>query len=209
MTYITDLSVCVPSSALARDVQSGCWQIIPYETVDPDVKGLMAGTASFNEAPEIRLPLNISGWHAVYVGLWNPHHDYDGGTTVKIKLSDYPAFLRISEAEPPLDFNATWIKEAFFKTADLTGQEIVFSKVGGSFARKAYIAYVKLVPLDKNEIEAFKNDCTRKDTRILQATIDGYSYFHNNEYRTQEHLLEIVERYRDSDVGKVIWDFNY
>jgi len=35
--------------------------------------------------------------------------------------------------------------------------------------------------------------------------MDGLSYFWANEYRTREHLLELVEPLRHSDVGKVTW----
>ena len=41
----------------------------------------------------------MTGWHAVYVGFWNPHFVYDGGTTVKVKLNDDPCFIRIQEPE--------------------------------------------------------------------------------------------------------------
>jgi len=37
--------------------------------------------------------------------------------------------------------------EAPFKAADLTGRTLQFGMVHGRFAKKAYIAYVKLVPL--------------------------------------------------------------
>ena len=74
MIYITDLSSCTPRSALSSEAAQGKWQTIPYETCDEEPgKGVMLGAASFVDAPEIRLPLDVSGWHSVYIGFWNLH----------------------------------------------------------------------------------------------------------------------------------------
>lgn len=209
--YVTDMSRCQPEAALARQATKDRWQLISYETVEPDLqRGTMLGAASFVDAPEVTLPLGVTGWHAVYVGFWNPHHAYDGGTTVKVKLNDDPCFTRISESEPGLvEYNATYLKEAFFKTADLTGRTLQFGKLHGPFAQKVYIAYVKLVPLSAQQAADVQADRARKETRLLQATMDGLSYFWANEYQTREHILELIEPYRDSDVGKVLWAVNY
>ena len=192
---LSDMSRCTPSSALAAEPKRDCWQLIPYETCGPNVvSGTMLGAASFIDAAPVTLPLGVTGWHSVYVAFWNPHHDYDGGTTVKVKLSDDASFIRIREDEQPLDPHAACLKEAFFKTADLTGQDLVLGKLFGRFARKVYIAYVRLVPLSAEEVAAVEADRAKSDTRILQATIDGVSYFWGGEHRRREHLLELVER---------------
>ena len=208
--YVTDMSRCQPPLALSPEVKKGCWQLIPYETVDPDSKsGTMIGAASFVDAPDVTLPLNVTGWHEIYVGYWNPPYAYDGGTTVKMKLSDDPCFTRIPEPEPAIDVNATYIREVLFKAADLTGRTLQIGKVHGPFAQKAYLAYVKLVPLSAQQIADLQADRARKDARVLQAAIDGITYFSNNEYQTREHIMELIEPYRYSDVGKVIWAVNY
>lgn len=205
---INDMSACVPQAAVATAPKEGCWQLIPYETCDGE-SGTMVGAASFVDAADITLPLNVAGWHAIYVGFWNPHYPYDGGTTVKLKLSDDPCFIRINEPEPAHEYHGTHLKEAFFKAADLTGRDLVLGKVKGPFGQKAYIAFVRLVPLTEEEVAAIKADRERTDTRVLEASIDGISYFWKSEYRSKEHILELVEPYRFSDVGKVYWAVNY
>ena len=210
--YLSDLSRCEPNSALSKKVAKDRWHLLPYETDESKLKsGTMMGAASFINAPEVRLTPNISGWHAIYVGYWNPHHAYDGGMTIKVKLSDDPCFTRIKEAEPVYGqgIHATTLQEAFFKIADLSGREIVFGKLRGPFPEKAYIAYAKLVPLSKKEVDSIQKDRARTDTRVVQAVIDGISYFWRDEYSTREHILEKIERYRYSDVGKVTWAVCY
>ena len=163
----------------------------------------MIGAISYIDAPDVTLPLNVTGWHAVYVGFWNPHYAYDSGTTVKVALLRRSVLqLRIAEPEPAIDYNATYIKEAPFKAADLTGRTLQFGMVHGRFAKKAYIAYVKLVPLSAQQVADLQAERARKDTRVLRGTIDGYSYSSFNEYRTREHIMELIEPYRYSDVAR-------
>ena len=211
--YLTDLSHCQPPTALAPQAKKGCWQLVPYETLVPHLNsGTMICAPSFIDAPDVTLPLGVTGWHSISIGFWNPHFVYDGGTTVKVKLNDDPCFTRISEPEPVANLpamHATYIKEARFKAADLTGRTLQFGKVRGPFAKKAYIAYIKLVPLTDQEIAELEADRAQKKTRVLQATIDGLSYFWRNEYQTREHIMELIEPYRYSDVGKVIWAVSY
>ena len=206
MLYISDLSRCLPATALSHEPRQDAWHCLPYETCDADVpSGTMICAGSSVSAPEVSLPLNVSGWHAVYVGYWNPHYDYDSGTCIRVRLDNDPASIRIKEPEPDLDRSGTFLHEAFVKEADLTGRTLVFSKYGGPLGKKAYLAYVKLVPLIREEVARAE----RRDTRLLQAAIDGWSFLFADEYTSREHVLDLVERYRDSDVGKVLWAFNY
>lgn len=209
--YLTDMSRCQPQAALTPEVKQGAWHLIPYETVESALKtGTMLGAASFVNAPDVLLPLNVKGWHAISIGFWNPDYQFEGGTTVKVKLSDDPCFTRIHEPDPGITaWGTSFLKEAPFKAADLTGRTLQFGKLHGLLAERAYIAYVKLVPLSAQQVADLQADRARADTRIAQVTIDGISCFSSNEYRTKEHLLELVEPYRYSDVGKVIWAVCY
>jgi hypothetical protein len=68
-------------------------------------------------APDVTLTLGLSGWHSVYRGFWNPHHDYDGDTTIKLKLTGDPCFQPISDrtyagaAAAPLNWTGTQLRE--------------------------------------------------------------------------------------------------
>jgi hypothetical protein len=222
-TYITDLSVCTPKTALSDSPRQGRWQTIAYETLNaPQVKsGTMISALSYVTAPEVTLPLNVSGWHAVYVAYWNPHHAYDGGTIVKVKLSGDPCFQRLVEPEPgfaPSDpRQGNWeqdrfqcysvLREVFVRNADLSGRSLVFGKQNGPFGEKACIAYVKLVPLSAEEVTALQAERAKTDARPREGSIDGMLW--GREFRTREHLLEMLEPFRYSDIGKIIWAVNY
>jgi hypothetical protein len=201
-TVICDMGRCTPGALLSTAETKGKWRLLPYEA--DGLAGRMISAASYITAPEIRLPLKVSGWYSVYVGYWNPYYVYDGGVVVKVKLSSDKAFTRFKDPTSVFDPNAEYLQEAFFKHADLTGEDLIIGKVNGPLAQSCHVAYVKLVPLTQTQVEQIRADRARRETRSLVATIDGMSYYFANEYRTREQLYELVERYRYSDVGKVI-----
>lgn len=206
-SYITDLSQCQPSTALSHDQEQGKWRLIPY--VSTEGSGTMLAAASFINASEITLPLRTEGWHGIWLGVWNPAFAYDGSPALKVRLSGDAAFRQLHQGGSPDSQEATFLREIYYGDADLTGQDLVIGKMNGPLGRSAFLAYVKLVPLPPANIEQVLKDRERTDTRNLVATIDGMSYFHYGEYSRSEHILEQVELYRHSDVGKVLWAVSY
>jgi len=132
-----------------------------------------------------------------------------GNTTVKLKLTHDPCFQPISDPEPEINWTGAELQECFFRYADLTDQDLIIAQQKKGQPKKAYVAYIKLVPLSQEKVDAIKKERARKDTRILIATNDGASFFSSKGCTTKEELLEQVELYRHSDIGKVIWAFNY
>lgn len=87
------------------------WQPVPYGS--EALSGTLVTAASFVHAPELRLPLGATRWHAVYLGDWHPEFAYDGGLTLKVKLSDAPAFRRIRDDSSPDTQDATYLREVY------------------------------------------------------------------------------------------------
>ena len=204
MRRISDLSHCTPEVALSDDAKRGCWRRIPYET--DDFAGVMIGAAPTTAAPEVTLPLDAEGWHALHVGFWNPHHDYQGNFRVKLKLTGDPCFQPIADPEPPLIWPGTCeLKEVLFRQADLTGKALIIAQqIKGTRPEKAYIAYVRLVPLSPEEVSALVADRADRSTRMLYALNDGNGMFYEGA-STESELIEQVEPYRHSDVGAVLF----
>ena len=203
---ISDMGRCLPAEALAGEQQKHHWHLIPYET--EGFGGRILGANSVAEAPDVTLPLGVTGWHAVYVGLWNPHYGYDGDFRAKLKLTDDPCFQPIHDAEPPLEWpGRVEFLEAFFKYADLTRQDLVIrSQAKGSriYPFHAHIGYVKLVPLSAEEVEVIQAGRKRSDTRKMYSFKDGNGLFYLGP-TTREDLLEEVEQYRYSDFKAVLY----
>ena len=177
--YLADMGRCQPQAALSPELKPGCWHLIPYETTEARLKtGTMIGAASFVDSPDVTLPLNVKGWHAIYLGFWNPDYQFEGGTTVKVKLGDDPCFTRIHEPDPGITewAGATSKKRPSRRPTSpdaSCSSESCTAPSGG----KAYIAYVKLVPLSARQVADVQADRARKDTRIAQPPSTALATF--------------------------------
>ena len=206
--YLSDLSACQPASALSSGLEPEKWRVISYETVG-GLKGKLVHAESIIQAPEIRLPLAAKGWHKIYVAFWDPEFSSDGRPLLKFKLSGQPGFRLVDPPARPDNQDATYLEEVYFDCADVTDQDLVIGKSNGTLSKNASIAYVKLIPLAKDEQAAAEADRTQDKTRNLVATIDGQSYFHVAQFDRPEHILNQVALYQHSDVAKVQWAVCY
>ena len=210
---LSDMSICKPASALSKIATKNHWTLFSYEA--EEISGVIVGAGSMADAPDITLPLGVKGWYAIYLGYWNPHHDYDGDTLVRLKLTGDQCFRIITESNylgaeaAPMMWDRAELKECFVREADLTDKELIFRQHKEGRPRKSYIAYIKLVPLNEQQVESIKKDRADKDTRVLTASNDGISFLYSKGCTTKEDILEQLEIYRYSDVGRVMWAFSY
>ena len=205
--YLSDMSKCLPASAISEEQAKGKWRLLDYETGGPKGKMLVAG--SYIDAPEVTLPLNVKGWYAIHVGLWNPIFAYDGQAAIKFKLTGEAGFRRIDVDRHPNVHDKTYLSEVYLRADDLTDRDLVIGKLSGPLGKAAYLAYVRLVPLTAEQVGKIKADRKQAATRNLVATIDGMTYLYTGDFRRPEHILDLVAPYRDSDVGKVLWACSY
>jgi hypothetical protein len=190
----TDMALCMPSTALATDGRPGCWRVVPYTTED-GISGTMLYAAPEDHAPEITLPLQVTGWHAVYIGInytravcgdIQHHTIWPLYGVVWAKLSADPGYTRFAPEvmlrhADHLPNRAgrekqIWdaIHEVYWTTADLSGQSITIRPPAEpyndpSLAQIANIAYVRLVPLDAEQVAAWHNEQPLASTRRLSV----------------------------------------
>ena len=202
-----DFSACLPTAALSATRNPGHWQLISYQT--DTQTGTMLGAASLVDAPPVTLPLKLSGWYQISVGLWNPMFAYDGNeTVVNLKLSRDPCPLIIQSVRPDGP-RSTQLQEYAFKAANLTGQDIVIRQRHG---QKAYLAYVRAKPLDAAQVTDIKSLRATAQHRVLVASHDGGGYLNRGggiAVQSRQDLWSQVERYRWADVKRVTWAVNY
>jgi len=173
--YISDMSECLPASAFSTEQTKGKWQLFDYKT--GLVNGTLIGVRSFIDAQDLTVPINVSGWYAIYIGYWNAEFHYDGDGLIKIRLSDDPAFRQIAGKPTADGQDKTFFHEVFVDNADLTGQDIVIGKSSGLAGRKCYVAYIKLVPLESAKVQEIQQDRADPNTRRLTAVMDGFQVF--------------------------------
>ena len=205
--YATQMDMCQPQHALSDRMEQGKWQLITYET--EELNGTMVGALSLINAPDLTIPLDATGWHKVYIGYWNPSHLYEDDPIIKVRLSDQAVFRIFHEDVSADRQDSTYLREAFFDYADLSGQSLVIGKSNGILGKQMFFAYVKLVPMSAEEVDRVVKDRAGTSTRKLAVSIDGASYLHLCEFSTPNDILALVEPYRNSDVGRIFWAVCY
>ncbi|MCH8346743.1 MAG: hypothetical protein IIC87_07455 [Chloroflexi bacterium] len=162
-------------------------------------------------APEVELGLDAEGWHAVSIGVYD-----DGRTPLRFlaKLSGDDTFDVLALAGGQGREHA--LVELYWKTADLTGQQLVLAQEawqvapgdgpGAIAASEARIAYIKLVPLSPAEVAEMKADRAREDTRLVFAHNDAHTVHFATRPTTAEEIRRHVEPYRDSDISRLYWE---
>ncbi|MFH1008594.1 MAG: family 10 glycosylhydrolase [Candidatus Latescibacterota bacterium] len=212
--YLLDLSCCEPHEALSRDSRPDAWTMVDYEIAQGP--GVMLFAQATTHPLPVTLPLNLKGCYKIYLGIYYGAH---AGAVIdrvlKVKLTGDPSYTRIGREDfrpnkdgtyPEKDVKWSDIAEAFWKSADLTGQAIMFSRpTQGQISEwDTNIAYVKLVPLSKSEIEASRKDAPRPDTRRLVANYDGGNIGQWG-LRSLDGIREEFECLRDSDFDTALY----
>jgi hypothetical protein len=79
------------------------------------------------EAPDIIYPLDLSGWYAIYVGIWGVR--LETANLVKVRLKDDPCFTRFTRENPSF----STLEEGFWKYTDITDQHLIIGQQGSGF----------------------------------------------------------------------------
>jgi hypothetical protein len=182
----SDMSRCRPEINLSRKFEENHWQLIEYETAE-GVTGLMASANPDERCGELTLPLEAEGIYRIYLGIHETKSHFRGSSSygqMEVKLTDDAGFRRVGPESETVDEDGTTkfgdddpsldkvITEAYWKTADLTGQSLTFRQMPYPYnrpehARIANLSYVRLVPLTGEEIRAWREMQPRDETRRL------------------------------------------
>lgn len=195
--YFADLSKAEPRTALSIGHMKAKWQVLAYQTETR--KGRMLYTDPESEALPLRLPLNLQGWHAIFVGM--PGID-QLTAFVKLKLSgdrDYHLFQLDPAAYGFMD-------EGFWQVADLTGQDLIIAQAGiGKETKAGLLGHVKCVPLTDEEVAQWQREESLDTTKRLIAFNDGHSIFHSGFTRSPEDIRMWIEPFRGTDFERLVW----
>ena len=198
--YLTDLGLSQPQLALSTDRRKYHWQVVAYETAEFSGKMLIAGPET--EAPPVTVPLGVSGWHRIYLGLWSNWTE----DLVRVRLTGDSSFVKVNrEAEQGSFADNYSLDERYWKTADLSGQDLVLGQQSAGLSQPAYIAYVKLEPLDEGEVADLLADRGEVSNRRLICMNDGFSDFGRFRPTSREEIWEYLEPFRDTDFEKMFW----
>lgn len=216
--YLTDMERCLPGESLAPVPKRRRWRTVEYES--GELSGTMLVAWQETVAPDVLYPLSATGWHAVTIGAWKLkewYKDNAGSVQLKVKLDSDDSFSELTiptipEPEDPIGgwddwTGGEWMGEVFWKVADLTDQQLTIGQVvrrhapgdfPGSFkCAVASIAYVKLVPLTKEEVAALQIDRNNDDNKRLFAHSDFT-------WKDPDQIRQDLTAFRDSDFSRIV-----
>ena len=219
--YLSDLSACQPNGALSRDAMPRRWRTMEYEA--EGLSGVMLIAGPETAAPEITLPLNAAGWHAVSVGLFADQRQRTGAL---VRLSGDDTFSVLDQRpleseQPPGNestpaYRAHEIREMFWRVVDLTGRDLVLGQMqwrvapgegqGALTSITSRVAYVKITPLTDAEAAAAQADAARTDTGRLFAHNDAHGPHFSHRPTTAEVMRRELECFRGTDFSRIYWE---
>jgi len=182
----SDMSKCQPSKNFSHRYKKDRWQLIEYETTE-GVKGFMASARPDHKCGELRLPLEAQGLYKIYLGIHMTKSHYRGDSNygqLEVKLTGDAGFRRVGPEHKTVDEDGSGkfedddpdihkaITEAYWKTAELTGQSLTFRQMPYPYnrpehARIANLSYVKLEPLNEQEKRQWQQLQPSDETRKL------------------------------------------
>lgn len=205
--------------------------MIDYEAVD-GTKGCMVSAVPEEDCGELTLPLGVTGPHRIYLGTHDAKSKYEGSSSygrLDVKLSGDPGFRRVGPEDETRNADGTTkfggdaeggdkvITEAYWKTADLTGQSLIFRQPQAPYnrpehAQLANLTWVRLDPLTEDESRRWTEEKPTDDTRRLGLIFctgqftghtRGTYTFHPT---SREWFKDEFEPYANSDIELLIFE---
>lgn len=234
---ISDMGACSPASAISDGWGEGVWHRVPYE-LENGTKGVMLFAEPEDHAPELTLKLNVTGTYKIHVGMNYGFSVYQNAHTNRLVEWDYGAiFLKLTndigftrigsekydqhavgkfrekflpEKHGKHSFNT--IYETYWKTADLTGQDLILQPPGEPYDNKYYsqlanISYIRLIPAYEEDIAFEQSLVPASETRNMAAlwctgALTGHTAGQTMYHPTDRQWFENeFEPFRNSDFG--------
>jgi hypothetical protein len=194
--FLTDLGqFALPQANTSTVRETDKWEVVPYTTTERSGT-LLAAVKNVKPEP-VTFTIGLTGWYHIYVCL--PCYGSFGTLYTNLQLTQDKSFAQLCPSGQAYgDF-----EEIYWKSADLTEQNITLLKQNNSLDHDTMLAWLRFVPMTDDEIIKYKHDQKRNDTKRIYATHDmhGHLYVHNPQ--SDEEWFCIVENYRDSDVASL------
>lgn len=167
---ICDFSTAVPSEWVSREFTAGAWHLVDYNTTGGSGT-MLASRPGFIPHP-VEMPLQLEGWHRLYVCLESSSHSMRAGLSLKLTRDAGPSFFGQSSPAPE---NVSWggeemCSEHFWQCADLTGQTLTIQRLQNSSPETIALMWVRAIPMSPQEVIGYLQET--KTTGTLHAHSD-------------------------------------
>lgn len=239
---ISDMTTCIDNSAISDGWGFGLWHKVPYETEDgvsgvmlfaePGDKAAPL-TYKLNASGKYKIYVGMNYGFSIYQNAHtNRLTEWDYGAAF-LKLSDDRGFQRIGAEKYDVNMQGgevvskyrvkflgekkgkasfSTIYDAYWKTADLTGQDIIVAPQLEPYDNKYYgqlsnISYIRLVPVTDEDEALEKEIAPTDDTKTMAAlwctgALTGHTSGQAMYHPTSKEWFEMeFEPFRNSDFG--------
>lgn len=136
-TRLADMSLAGPKSAWHQGPhRKGMWKLLPYRCAEGT--GQLLCAAAESQPQPVSLPLNASGVHHVFLGIWS-----HGNAAWRAKLSGEPCFRYVQSPPSRISLN-----EVYLTSAELEGRKLIFGPWPAAESAMTGLAWVRIVPVE-------------------------------------------------------------
>ena len=217
---LRDFAKCFPRSAVESKSVKGKWWLRPYRTAQGESKMLCVEERDKQSkdphdyiAPALTYPVQLEGVYDIWVGTYRPI--YGGGIDIKLTRDKVYGTIDPWEEEirqwPPRKDQTGKLVEMFYKTADMTGQDIHLRQPKGTYQAywwglcNAHCAYLKLIRRDPAAVAKDAAALAQSPRKGVILDRDGMSYIWLWGSYDLDCIFQQIEQYQYGNVEALNW----
>lgn len=187
---ITDLAtVFYPQENISSFGELGKWRAVSYECTA--FSGVLLSAVCASKPNDITFQPNLKGWYKIFLVL-----PCFAQLNVFLKLSSDEAFENVRNAGGGYE-----MVEVLWRCADLTNESITVTRKHNALSdSNSALAGIRFVPMTQAEVEEWKYENERKDTKNLYVGNDMHNIFYYQKMHALEDWWQAVLPYKGSDV---------
>ncbi len=194
--FISDFEGCLPKDAVSWVEKNNTWLLKRYRS--GALEGTMLTAEPGAAVPEVTYPLKLKGWYSIHVGIYQPDQRV---CSLEVRLTK-DKVPRVVSGCAFLHEPYGWIMEGLWKNADLTGQSLHFFRAARN---RAYLAYIRLVPLTDGEIAEAKREWEQQETKICGGVFDVHEVLCESPPYTPNTIRKNLEPFIGTDFKRICW----
>jgi len=193
---ISDFGRCLPKEAVSWVEKEDAWLLKRYKAGALD--GTMLAAEPGVVVAEVTCPLDLNGWYAIHVGIFQPDQK---ASSLEVRLTK-DKVRRVVNGCAFLHEPYGWIMEGYWKNADLKDQSLHFFKAARN---RAYLAYVRLVPLTEEQVAEDRREREQQETKMCGGVLDVHEILCESPPYTPDTVRKNLEPFIGTDFKRIFW----
>lgn len=186
--------LAVEKDRIGKEITDTAWQAVEYET--EKYNGVMLVAPQGSSPGDITIPLGLTGWYKIYLGLItikDPMYTH-------VKLDSDLAYSGIKpKAEKHLWVPYEMAHEVYWKSAKLSGDSFHMRHPNSFNNEMSAVMWIRCVEMTQEEIEELTNRKNNKPEFGIHAHVDT-DFFSHDGITSPDEALAILQWLENTDV---------